>query len=746
MAVLSIPRRCAVVGLALLGLAATGAVAQDADAPDAAALKEKKMGAVSKAIRMLEDLQSRVQEEGEKEAKAYDKFACFCKDTTTEKTEAIQTGEDEKTSISADINDMASKRDGFDTTISEEEEKIGALEKEMKEAKEKRLEERKVYETNSADMVGALDALDNAIKALKASKNPSFAQVYSIVDTVRAAVAMADAMGVKSAEHASAMFLQEGEVPSETYSFHSDDVISTLEGLQADFRKERDDLDKAETEAQKLHDELMQEKATAKETSEKNLEKSQKDHADIVADIETASQNLATISAVLLEDKAYANKLSKMCADKATTWDQRSELRQNELSTLTQAIAIVKGTVSEKTSSATIRFAQQAASVRMARALAKDGDAMAAIEAEAEAADGVSFVQLRSVPVPRKVGFLAAAKRHAGDGGRQEVAELLKSKGVELKSTLLTSLATQVAGDKDPLAKVKILIQELIERLLKQAENEANQKGWCDKATAEATQKRNTAAEEIKAVNSKMAKLESRRDKLSDDLKTLAKDIKELEDSQAKAEEDRAEEKEEHEAVIEEAGEGLKALNLCIDMLEKFYKTSAKAKVELVQKHSGPEEDAPDAGFEAGEAYKGAQGESGGVIGMLEVMRSDFERTVKETQIAEEEAAQDHNEFMTETGKSLAEKRVAEKENKKYLDETEAKFDEAEAKLEAEAEKVSNAIKELLELKPACEANAMTWEERVAARKDELEALKKAHCILEAYAEYGAEGASGAEC
>jgi len=594
-----------------------------------------------------------------------------------------------------------------------------------------------------------LEALDNAIKALKASKNPSFAQVYSIADTVRAAVAIADAMGVKSAARAAAMFVQEDRVPTETYKFHSDDVIATLENLQTDFRKERDDLDKAEVEAQKVHDTLMQEKTTAKETSEKKLEKAQKDLADTTALIETANENFATISAVVMQDKEYTNKLSKMCADKAATWDQRSELRQNELSTLTQAIAIVKGTVSEKTSGATIRFAQQAASVRRANDVAKNGDAMAAIEAEAEAAEEVSFVQVRvakSAQNPRKSAFLSAVKRHPGDDGRQEIADLLKSKGAELRSTLLTSLATQVAGDKDPMAKVKVLIQDLIERLLKQSENEANQKGWCDKAQSEAKQKRDTAAEEIEAVNAAMGKLESRRDKLSGDLKSLEKDIGDLKNSTKKAEEDRAEEKTEHEAVIKEANEGLDALNMCIDLLEKFYKSSAKAKVALAQAKQGPEEDAPDAGFEAGEAYTGAQGDSGGVIGMLEVMRSDFERTVKETTLAEEAAAQDHTEFMTETGKSIAEKEVAQKENKKYLDETEGKLSEASDKLDSETEAVSNAIKELLELKPACEDTGMTWEERVAARKDELEALKKAHCILNAYAEYGPDGASSADC
>merc|ERR1719453_1428735 len=110
-----------------------------------------------------------------------------------------------------------------------------------------------------------------------------------------------------------------------------------------------------------------------------------------------------------------------------------------------------------------------------------------------------------------------------------------------------------------------------------------------------------------------------------------------------------------------EAKAGLEAVTMAIDILDKFYKTSAKAEVDL-SLAQGPLDDAPDAGFDNGEAYTGAQGASGGIIGMMEVIQSDFERTISETQKAEAVAAKEHLEFMTETGKSKAEKTVARKE------------------------------------------------------------------------------------
>merc|ERR1719337_793799 len=135
------------------------------------------------------------------------------------------------------------------------------------------------------------------------------------------------------------------------------------------------------------------------------------------------------------------------------------------------------------------------------------------------------------------------------------IVNLLKGQGMKIKSTLLIKLASTIATD--PFAKVKKLIQELIERLLTEAANEANQKGWCDKATADATQKRDYSADEIEGLNAKMAKLEALSAKLGEELATLTKEIKELNDSRAEAEKQRKEEKAENANTVSEAKAGL---------------------------------------------------------------------------------------------------------------------------------------------------------------------------------------------
>merc|ERR1719247_3641523 len=270
---------------------------------------------------------------------------------------------------------------------------------------------------------------------------------------------------------------------------------------------------------------------------------------------------------------------------------------------------------------------------------------------------------------------------------------------MQLKSTLLTSLASRIAAD--PFAKIKKLIQELIERLLTEAANEANQKGWCDKATADATQKRTYAADEIESLNAKMAKLEALGAKLKEEISVLEGEITELKTAQADASKERAAEKAENAKTVSEAKAGLDAVKMAIDILDKFYKTAAKESVDL-SLAQGPLDDAPDTSFKTGEAYQGAAAESGGIIGMLEVIESDFVRTIKETQKAEEQAEDEHLAFMTETGKSLAEKTMAKKEKKRLNDETSVNFNDTEDSLDAQSKILVTSIKELIELKAAC--------------------------------------------
>lgn len=517
----------------------------------------------------------------------------------------------------------------------------------------------------------------------------------------------------------------------EDYKFHSNDIISTLEDLQNKFKTTRNSLDADEVESVRVFDVLMQEKTHLKKMKTKFLEHSQKKKSETTDEIAVASEGLSTVEATLLEEKKYTNQLSKMCSDKAKTWDQRTNLRTAELASLTEAIQNIEGMVLTNTTQNTIRFVQQATNLRVATAVAASDGAMAAIEQAAEEAEEApAFVQEEY----KQHGRLRASRPHAilATDRRDTAAKVLRSSGEQLKSTLLTALASKIAAD--PLAKVKQLIQELIERLLREASNEANQKGWCDKSIADAKQKREYAAEEIADLNSQLESLEANIGELSEEMRKLKAESAELTKAQSQAHAERNAEKLQNDETINEAEQGLAGLNMVIDMLDKFYKTAKKEEVNLALVQ-GPEDDAPDAGFKNGEAYTGAQSAAGGILAMLDVMKSDFKRTISETKAAEAQAERDYLDFTTETQSSIQENDEAWKSKNSQREDARGKKGDAWSSLSHQQTILTTSINELKELKPVCIDTGMSYTERVERRQDEIEALNKALSIFENYDE-----------
>merc|ERR1719428_2192913 len=233
--------------------------------------------------------------------------------------------------------------------------------------------------------------------------------------------------------------------------------------------------------------------------------------------------------------------------------------------------------------------------------------------------DDLSFVQLSSPRAKLSLVATSSKKFLQPDSSRDRVIALLKSKSEQIDSPVLAALATKAAAD--PFVKIKKLIQELIERLLQEAADEANHKGWCDKEFGKAKQSRQYKAEAVKTLNENLAKSEALRDKLTEEIAILTKEIDELEAALSKTTKERNDESAENAATVSEAQEGQAAVEQAIGVLEKFYKTAAKAEV-FVQVSSKQVPDMPDAGFSG--ANKGSQSASTGILGMLDVIKSDF--------------------------------------------------------------------------------------------------------------------------
>merc|ERR550537_722254 len=188
------------------------------------------------------------------------------------------------------------------------------------------------------------------------------------------------------------------------------------------------------------------------------------------------------------------------------------------------------------------------------------------------------------------------------------------------------------------------MIKDLIVKLMEEANEEAEHKGWCDTelSTNEQTRKEKTQA--VETLHANIDELEASIAKLTEDITSLTEAVAELDAAVSEATKLRNEEKAKNTETISDSQEAQTAVAQALTVLKEFYAKAAEA-TAFVQE---PEIfDKP---------YKGMQSENGGVLGMIEVIQSDFARLESETSAAEAEAQKQYDEFMSDSSVDKAQK------------------------------------------------------------------------------------------
>jgi chromosome segregation ATPase len=314
---------------------------------------------------------------------------------------------------------------------------------------------------------------------------------------------------------------------------------------------------------------------------------------------------------------------------------------------------------------------------------------------------------------------------------KQAALSFLAAEGQRLGSTMLVATAMKLGPD--PFKKVKELIQKLIERLLKEMAAEAGHKGFCDTELGKAKTSRDFEHERTQKLSAELSELEVKQEQLAEEIETLKKELKDLNKALDESTEQRDEEKEENSATIKDSTEGMAAIHEAITVLKEFYKNAAKNKVLLLELQASPidEEGGVGAGGQAQGAYKGNQAAGGGIIAMLEVIAADFDRSVRQTTEADAEAHKAFVLFDRQSKGSISQKETRQKQAEGDLKTTKMAIEDAMADLTDSQSLLDDALKAIEELKPQCIDTGMSYEERVAAREKEIEALKKALCMLD---------------
>merc|ERR1719262_1278384 len=274
----------------------------------------------------------------------------------------------------------------------------------------------------------------------------------------------------------------------------------------------------------------------------------------------------------------------------------------------------------------------------------------------------------------------------------------------------------------DPFKKVKKMIKDLIVKLMEEATEEAETKGFCDKelGTNEHTRKEKTS--QVETLTADIDELTASVATLTEELAQLNADIAASDAAMAKATDIRTAEKKKNTETIKDAQDAQTAVASALGVLKEFY---AKASTATSLAQEGQPEIFSD------EPYKGMSGAKGGVVGMMEVIQSDFERLEAETTAAEAAADKEFTQLKNDTNMDKTQK-TKDVEHKTEKKENQAnELQEKKSDLAGTPKELDAALAYHEKLKPTCVSGGEeSFEDREAQRKEEIESLQEALRVL----------------
>jgi len=632
---------------------------------------------VQKVIQLMEGMLEKGKKEKHDEQVQFAAFKQFCDDTSVEKKRAIAEANEKIEVLKADIQKYTADAAQLTKEIAELDEDISIWNGDIKAATNVREIEKADYDATHKDYSESVDALQRAIAVLKKQshdrKQASFAQVSALKSL---------SLIPEEAKKTIDLFFQqdpEGLAVSapeaNAYEFQSSGVIEMLEKLLDKFIDERTTLEKEEMNSKHAYDMLMQDlNAQIAQATQDRDEKAETKAKKLQAKAD-AEGDLKDTTTTRDADVKYLADLTAECEQKASDFESRQQLRAEEITAIEKAIEIISS-----------------------GAVAGNAD--------------------KHLPsLVQETSSFAALRTDLNAQAQARVAVYLQSRAKKLNSRVLSTIAARVSDD--PFKKVKKMIKDLIVRLMEEANEEAEHKGWCDTELSTNEQTRKEKTEAVETLHAEIDQLEASIAKLTEDISELTKAVAELDAAMAKATKLRQEEKAKNTETISDAEEAQTAVAQALTVLKEFYAKAGEATAFLQQK--------PEI-FD--EPYKGMQSENGGVVGMLEVIESDFARLESDTKAAEATAQKEYDEFMTDSKVDKSEKSTdIEHKTAKKQDESQALTMKKED-LEGTQKELDAALAYFDKLKPSCVDSGVSYEDRVARRKEEIESLQEALKIL----------------
>jgi len=654
---------------------------------------------LGKVLELMNELSAKVVAEGEVEAEAFKEYFDWCDDTAKNGQFAIDDASKQKAKLEANIDKLSSEIQVAGVQIEELAGSIAQVESELKDATLIREKEHTDFMASESELVDAVDTLDRAVGILskEAAKNPAaLAQVDSsnMDGMLQAISTVLDAAAFNTRDQkklAALVQSQSADDDSEvnapaaaTYKSHSGGIVEILEDMKEKAEGSLSDMRKSETTTKHNFDMLKQslEDQLAADNKDKSEEESTKAAAEEAK--ATAEGDLAVTKKTLASAEEELETARSTCMQVASDHESTVNSRNEELTAIAKAKTIL-----EETSSGAV-------------------------------SQSYSFVQV------------ATRIQSCADLAKSEVVTMVQQLARKHHSAALAQLASKISavvkygslGGEDPFAKVKGLLDDMIAKLEKEANEEADEKAYCDEQMSKTEVKKAELEDDVAKMTSKIDTATAKSVELKEQVMALESELASLAKEQAEMDKIRSETHAAFETAKADLTLGLTGVHNALSVLREYYQ-GGDAAAMLQQDGSFMQQPAMP------EKHSKAAGAGDSILGILEVVESDFATNLAKEE-SEEEDAQTSYDKMTQENKIA---KTTKEQDVKYKVQESKSLDTFIAETSGDRDTTNTELAAVDEyyskIKDRCIAKPEVYEDRKARREAEISGLKQALSVLE---------------
>lgn len=629
---------------------------------------------IGKAIQMLGDLQAKLLLEGEDSQKVYNEFAEWCEESSANLQHDIKNGKSEIMDLTAAVDKEVATVGALNAKVEQLSGDLAADEADLKAAAEVRNKEHEAFLAEEKELAEVVDTLKHAVGILERESKggASLVQLSGVKSLVQAMSSLVQASMLSTAEADTLQSFLQSQSSDEDGEPGAPEAAA-YEGHSGNIIETISDLlDKAEEQL----DAARQKEAT-------DLHAFQMTEQALKSQLKLGAKELdeAKIGISVAEEKkaTSAGDLQVTQKDLSTDESALSELH-HECMTKAQDFETQTKVQGEELNA-----------LAAAKKVLQETTGEAASLSYGDEAASLLQTSARAGPADFKVAHLLRdlARRQ----GSRALALLAQKVGAAAQAS--------ARSGTDGFDKIKALIQDMIERLQQEAEADATKKVYCDKELAETNSKKDDKTTEIEKLSTQIDQMTTHSAKLKGEVAELQKALSALSTSKAQLDKMRGEDNALYKKNKAELEQGLNGVQMALKVLNEYY-------------GGKPSND----------------GSSSGIIGLIEVVESDFSKGLAEMTAVEETAQRSYETEM----KEIEIERVTKEQDVSYKTKESAELDKSAVETktdrtssQAELDAVAEYLKKV---EGECIAKAETFEERTQRAHAELSGLKEALRVL----------------